>query len=174
MIKLRDKQKKKTRIITRFIEQDTNRGQFLEFKEHFSQLLDNSKDEIHFSRIHNWSLGGDKSVDYGSTSCGYLNGKFVVFRDGRVPLCCIDFDGVNLMGNVMDNHILEIFNSHSFNGARGVHQNGQRNTMDICKTCDLPETNKKGALSVKLTPSGQDISSDVFTAFDNDKIRDSI
>ena len=174
VIRQRNKKKKKTRIIARFIEQDYNRGQFDEFKEYFSQLLNNSKDEIHFSGTHNWALGNGDGFDYGNTSCGYLDGKFVVFRDGQVPLCCIDFDGANMMGSIMNHHILEIFNSDSFNRARIIHKKGLRASMEVCRTCDVPETNRKGVLSRKITPSGREMSSDVFTPFDNEEVRENI
>jgi sulfatase maturation enzyme AslB (radical SAM superfamily) len=172
MIRMRDRMGAKTRLIVRFIEQDLNRGQFEEFKNHYSALLDNERDEIHFSGTHNWSMAGaEKGVDYGNTACGYLFSKFTIFRDGSVPICCIDFNGAHVMGNVMQNHILEIYNSAEYNSARDTHSRGQRGTMHLCDTCDVPETNHKGVLSMKIQPDGKMISNDVFASFDHEETR---
>ena len=170
MIRLRNKLGKRTRIIARLIEQDYNRGQFPEFQKYFSKLLDNTKDEIHCHGIHNWGMGAGVR-DFGTTKCGHIDTKFVIYRDGTVPLCCIDFNGGNVMGNVMNNHILEIFNNHIFSRVRDIHNAGQRNTMKVCETCDVPEANSAGALTLKLTPAGKVISNDAFRAFDNEKAR---
>ena len=78
------------------------------------------------------------------------------------------------MGNVMKQHILEIFNSSAYHSARVVHDRGERHTMHLCDTCDVPETNRAGALSMKITPDGKMISNNAFQAFDNDKAKKSL
>ncbi len=170
VIRLRDELGKKTRIVARLIEQEYNRGQFPHFQEYFSKLLDNDKDEIHRHGVHNWG-NGDSNYDFGNTKCGHIDNKFVVYRDGTVPLCCIDFNGNNVMGNVTQSHILEIFNNAMFRRVRDIHNAGERNTMKVCETCDFPEANGAGAITQKLTPNGKLISNDAFKPFDNEAAR---
>ena len=170
VIRLRDQLGKKTRIVVRLIEQELNRGQFPEFQNYFSNLLDNEKDEIHRHGTHNWGMG-DTDYDFGRTKCGHIDSNFVIYRDGTVPLCCIDFTGDTVMGNVTQNHILEIFNNAIFHRARDIHNSGMRHTMSVCDSCDFPEANSAGAITEKLTPNGKLLSNDAFKPFDNDAAR---
>jgi hypothetical protein len=171
LIRQRNAGCKYVRLIVRLIEQDHNRGQFEEFRNYFSPLLNSELDEIHFSGTHNWSMGGSTVGDYGRTKCGHLFGKFVVHRDGNVPICCIDFNGFHTVGSVMNSHILDIFNSPKFDEYRAIHERGDRHKLEVCNSCDVPETNNEGRLSLKLTADGKKISDNAFIAFDNEKTK---
>jgi MoaA/NifB/PqqE/SkfB family radical SAM enzyme len=170
-IHLRNKMGAKTRIITRFIEQDLNRGEFDAYFDFFFPKLNPDLDEIHYMQEHNWGQGNKIPEEGGALPCGFLDHQFILLRDGSVPLCCVDFNAIHLMGNIRDTHILDIFNSPKWIEYRKIHQRGDRGTLPLCKTCNLPELNEKGSLNYRMTPTGTVISQDAFKPFENEKMR---
>jgi radical SAM protein with 4Fe4S-binding SPASM domain len=170
-ISRRDQTGAPTRIILRHIEHAGNRGEFDSYRAYFSTLLDNDRDEMSRSSVHNFAMGGSSATGLGSTPCGYLDNRVVIFVDGQVPLCCVDYNGRQSMGNIQQQHILEIFNSQKWNQYREIHAQGRRNTIDVCNGCDVPELEAQEKLHVKMTPSGEVYHSRILDSFDYDSER---
>jgi len=55
---------------------------------------------------------------------------------GDVVLCCADFFGDVVMGNVGDMHISEIWRSSNFEKYREAHSAGMARTMPLCSKCN--------------------------------------
>jgi radical SAM protein with 4Fe4S-binding SPASM domain len=62
---------------------------------------------------------------------------FTVLWDGRVSLCCADFDGHQILGDLRTQTIAEIWNSPPYRAARRLHL--ESGGPDICRSCDLPK-----------------------------------
>jgi radical SAM protein with 4Fe4S-binding SPASM domain len=60
-----------------------------------------------------------------------------VLWDGRVSLCCADFDGRNVLGDLNTSTIQEIWNAEPYRNARRQHL--ESGGPDICRSCDLPK-----------------------------------
>ncbi|HVD91108.1 MAG TPA: SPASM domain-containing protein, partial [Vicinamibacterales bacterium] len=56
--------------------------------------------------------------------------------DGRVSLCCADFDGRTILGDVNGASIEEIWNGEPYREARRLHL--ESGGPDVCQSCDLP------------------------------------
>ena len=56
--------------------------------------------------------------------------------DGRVSLCCADFDGRTILGDLNTSTIQEIWNAEPYRAARRQHL--ESGGPDICRSCDLP------------------------------------
>ena len=61
---------------------------------------------------------------------------FTVLWDGRVSLCCADFDGRTILGDLNTSTIKEVWNSEPFRHVRRQHL--ESGGPDICRACDLP------------------------------------
>lgn len=92
-------------------------------------------DKIHVTELHNWAgtLHGRSDVRF---PCYRQWLTFTVLWDGRVALCCADFDGRVVLGDMRTQSIREIWNSEPYRAVRREHllDGGPR----ICRTCDLP------------------------------------
>ena len=93
-------------------------------------------DKVHITDLHNWAgtLNAKSDVQY---PCYRLWLTFTVLWDGRVSLCCADFDGRNVLGDLRTSTIQEIWNSPLYRAARRQHL--QTGGPEICRSCDLPK-----------------------------------
>ena len=92
-------------------------------------------DKIHVTDLHNWggTLNTESDVNY---PCYRPWLTFTVLWDGRVSLCCADFDGTTVLGDLNSQTIAEIWNAEPYRNARREHL--ESGGPDICRACDLP------------------------------------
>lgn len=169
LIEERNRQKSKTRLVLRFIEQEKNQGQFNSYFSFWAPKLNPDIDELHLNREHNWSRGSDGF--YGNSPCGFIFGRYFIIRDGTLVLCPADCNAEHNFGNIMETSLLDIINSPQRETIRRLHRENKRSTLKLCSTCNIPELNKDGVLSNKVTPGGKLFSTDGLTPFDYGKAR---
>ena len=92
-------------------------------------------DKIHVTDLHNWAgtLNTESDVNY---PCYRPWLTFTVLWDGRVSLCCADFDGKTILGNLNTQTIAEIWNAETYRNVRREHL--ESGGPDVCRACDLP------------------------------------
>ena len=56
--------------------------------------------------------------------------------DGRVSLCCADFDGKTILGDLTTQSIADIWNAEPYRAVRREHL--ESGGPDVCRACDLP------------------------------------
>ena len=101
-------------------------------------------------RPHNWV----DSKDYRAVqkdklkTCGRpLNTPLQIQVDGTVNMCCFDFDGKLLLGDLRTQTLEEIFESSMFNKILRYHTSGDyRGSGIICENCDQRNVEKTDAM----------------------------
>jgi sulfatase maturation enzyme AslB (radical SAM superfamily) len=93
-------------------------------------------DKIHVTELHNWAgtLHTQSEVRY---PCYRMWLTFTVLWDGRVSLCCADFDGRHILGDLRTSTIREIWNGDLYRRTRREHL--ESGGPAICRSCDLPK-----------------------------------
>jgi MoaA/NifB/PqqE/SkfB family radical SAM enzyme len=93
-------------------------------------------DKVHITDLHNWAgtLNDKTEVNY---PCYRLWLTFTVLWDGRVSMCCADFDGRHIFGDLRSQTIAEVWNSPVYRAARRQHL--ESGGPGICRSCDLPK-----------------------------------
>jgi MoaA/NifB/PqqE/SkfB family radical SAM enzyme len=93
-------------------------------------------DKIHITDLHNWAgtLNDRTEVQF---PCYRLWLTFTVLWDGRVSMCCADFDGRHIFGDLRSQTIAEVWNSPLYRAARRQHL--ESGGPGICRSCDLPK-----------------------------------
>jgi len=122
--------KRRPKLILSFVRQN-NSADEQAFIEHWRAVAD----KIHVTELHNWAgtLNTESDVNY---PCYRPWLTFTVLWDGRVSLCCADFDGSTILGDLSTSTIQDIWNAEPYRDARRQHlANGG---PDICRSCDLP------------------------------------
>jgi len=122
--------RRRPKLILSFVRQH-NSADEQAFIQHWSGIAD----KIHITELHNWggTLNHESDVNY---PCYRPWLTFTVLWDGRVSLCCADFDGKTVLGDLNAQTIQEIWNSDGYRAVRREHL--ESGGPDVCRACDLP------------------------------------
>ena len=122
--------RRRPKLILSFVRQNNSLDEQA-FIEHWKAIAD----KIHITDLHNWAgtLNRESDVNY---PCYRPWLTFTVLWDGRVSLCCADFDGRTVLGDLNTSTIQEIWNAAPYRQARRQHL--ESGGPDICRSCDLP------------------------------------
>lgn len=122
--------KRRPKLILSFVRQN-NSADEQAFIEHWRTIAD----KIHVTDLHNWAgtLNTESDVNY---PCYRPWLTFTVLWDGRVSLCCADFDGKTILGNLNTQTIAEIWNAEPYRKTRREHL--ESGGPEVCRACDLP------------------------------------
>jgi len=119
------------KLILSFVRQN-NSAEEASFIKEWSQVAD----KIHITDLHNWAgtLNAKSDVQF---PCYRLWLTFTVLWDGRVSMCCADFDGRHVFGDLKSQTIAEVWNLPLYRAARRQHL--ESGGPEICRSCDLPK-----------------------------------
>ena len=83
---------------------------------------------------------------------------FVVGWDGYVVPCCYDFNYKNVIGNINDSPVFEVWNSEKMVFFRNLHAKGLRKDIKLCKSCNSHHEDYYHGISLlsSFNPSGQE------------------
>jgi len=88
--------------------------------------------------LHNWAEGAATKF----RQCHRLWTSITVLWDGRVSLCCLDYEGDIEMGDVNRQSLKEIINGELYQEVRKNHINGL--FLDKCSKCNMAEVKDLG------------------------------
>jgi len=93
-------------------------------------------DKVHVTDLHNWAgtLDARAEITY---PCYRQWLTFTILWDGRVSLCCADFDGRVVLGDLRTSTIREIWESDTYRQVR--REQLESGGPAICRSCDLPK-----------------------------------
>lgn len=83
--------------------------------------------------LHNWAVGEDTS----HYACHRLWSSVTVLWDGRVALCCLDYEGDYVLGDMNEISLKELVNSETYVQIRKNHLEGK--FLAKCASCDMPK-----------------------------------
>ena len=113
-------------------------------------LLDENKDEVlifkkmwgsrhaRIAQYVNW--GGNKHNDIEKETwgekhfCHHLKNMYILW-DGRVCLCCMDYDGKVILGDLNKQTIKEVWDNSKW--IRDKHEQGKFDELELCRDCNL-------------------------------------
>lgn len=123
--------RRRPKLILSFVRQNNSEDERA-FIEHWRAIAD----KIHITDLHNWAgtLHKQSDVNY---PCYRPWLTFTALWDGRVALCCADFDGRQILGDLRTSSIQEIWNSDAYRQVRREHL--ESGGPSICRSCDLPK-----------------------------------
>ena len=116
----------------------------LSTKEEEKEFFDWLK-KIHLSKridieLHNWANGEAKKY----IQCHRLWTSITVLFDGRVSLCCLDYEGEIQLGNLNNQSLKDVAESEIYKQIRINHVNGI--FLDKCSACDMPTIKDFGVM----------------------------
>ena len=116
-------------------ELDENRASVRSFVEKWQGLVD----RVEVWRPHNWVDGRcyRPQAEDRVGSCGRpLSGPIQVQVDGTVNVCCFDYDGAMVVGDLTRQSFAEIFSGAELSRIRELHAAGRADELPLCRVCD--------------------------------------
>tara|TARA_B100000959_G_scaffold282635_1_gene349510 strand:+ start:172 stop:1164 length:993 start_codon:yes stop_codon:yes gene_type:complete len=124
----------------------------------FFDIFSNIADEIYIENLVNlWpeitsnlGLESGHRFDGGDLNkvkvCPQIFKSMQINSDGRVIPCCIDWKGLNIIGDVKKKTLKEIWNGEKLKNLRNKHLEGKRHDFSPCKGCTMNEYSDKDNL----------------------------
>lgn len=104
-----------------------------DYYDHFAPITDN----ISFNPLHDYSKVETKQE--ANFSCQYPWQRISVAYDGSVPMCISDWDGDQILGNIGESSIKEIWHGEAMSELRSIHSAGSRlEKYSACRRCQRP------------------------------------
>jgi len=119
------------KLILSFVRQDNS-----DEERAFIERWGAKADKIHVTDLHNWAGTLDGRADV-SFPCYRQWLTFTVLWDGRVSLCCADFDGREILGDLRTSTIKDVWNAERYVAVRRAQL--EHGGPSICQSCDLPK-----------------------------------
>jgi len=122
----------KPKIFLSFVETKENISEEEQYLKRWGRLVDG----ISISKMHNWA-GGIK-LDFEKAKkdpCRLLWTDMVVSWDGKVPLCCNDYENRVILGDLNSQNISEVWQGEKLKKIRGKHQKSLFNEIKLCANC---------------------------------------
>ena len=140
-------QKKTTKLILTYnIVNDINDGCLESWIEFWKDRVD----LLEVWRPHNWVTGRQYRKVQGKKlpTCGRpFNTPLQIQVDGTINMCCFDFDGKLLLGDLKTQSLEEIFQSTAFMKIAECHNSGDySNSGLICEHCDQRNADKSDVM----------------------------
>lgn len=122
-----------------------------QLKEKFFSTFGPISDEIYVEKLVDlWpeiqtNLGIDSGHRFHNTEvkqtkvCPQIFKAMQINADGRVLPCCADWKNMNIIGDIKNNNLHEIWNGVPVNNLRKLHLKGERFSFSPCKGCKLNE-----------------------------------
>ena len=119
------------KLILSFVRQEDSQAE-----RAFIEKWSRTADKVLVTDLHNWAgtLHDRSGVQF---PCYRPWLTFTVLWDGRVALCCADFDAKVVVGDLRTSAIADVWNSDAFRAVRRAHLD--HGGPDICHGCDLPK-----------------------------------
>lgn len=110
-------------------------------KEHINDLIEELKNKVDLLEVwkpHNWGNWGQYREGHkNKKTCGRpFNGPLQIQVDGTINMCCFDFNGELLLGDLKTQSLQEIFNSKEYKRIKNFHENNIKDEDLLCNECD--------------------------------------
>jgi len=135
----KDMKRGNPRLILQYLPNETNHGKTEEFKALWNALIDTKVgDCLNVSSLHNY--GGGRTYNHLGkrvvSVCYFPWTSMSVLWDGRVVTCCMDSNGVQVVGDLNSQSIQEVWNGPVLSGVRDNFRALAYRKYPVCLSCD--------------------------------------
>ena len=126
---------KKPFVIIYFVAQNDNFQEISKFKSFWKEYCDRVNIGWVDARRTEGLLPEDLKIRKSRDiyPCRSIFQHMLVMSSGKVALCCFDYDGSIVLGDLNEQSINEVWNSDKIKGIRELHLSGQGNKIKLCK-----------------------------------------
>jgi hypothetical protein len=132
-------ERKNPRLILQYLPNDTNHARTADFLALWSSVIDPEVgDCLNVSSLHNY--GGGRAYNHLkpkiASVCYFPWTSMSVLWDGRVVTCCMDSNGVQVLGDLNSQSIEEVWNGPVLSRVRDNFGQLNYSNYPVCLACD--------------------------------------
>ena len=142
-IELKKRLNKRIFITVSIINMDETSGEIVEFKRYWKPRVDRVLDV----KYNTWTgsvtplspplnKGGTGGVRRFNCPCKMLWDQMVILQDGKVALCCLDYDGKVIVGDIQRESIIDVWNGKILNTLRQKQIELKFDVIPTCRACN--------------------------------------
>ncbi|MBD5516693.1 MAG: radical SAM protein [Lachnospiraceae bacterium] len=140
LIQMRNKAKSSMTIRMRMVELEENIGEREEWMRYWKSQV-NENDKVQLMPMHTWSgtvvdEKKERIEYYSDKPCVSVYSSFAINYNGIVQLCDSDVEQKEIVGDIREKSIQEIWQGERFEMIRDWHAHANRNNIEICQGCD--------------------------------------
>jgi radical SAM protein with 4Fe4S-binding SPASM domain len=147
-IDLRQNCSVRTKVVVRFIRQQSNQHEWKEYQAFWKGELDAEYGDAVISYDVQDYDGKVKEYDSKDVLtevevpaiCRLIDERMIVFSRGEIAFCCADSEAEYSQGNVLDGDPMEIYNNEKKQHYRDMIHAGRREELELCKGCTIPRS----------------------------------
>jgi len=131
--------KRNPKIVLQYLPIKTNRMEIQKFFRIFSHLINRRfGDNLRLCTLHNLGGGRDYRVikEKILSICERPWMEMVILWDGKIVSCCIDFNGLQILGDATKSSLREIWNGPALSRMRCQIKNLDYRDFPVCMQCD--------------------------------------
>lgn len=130
---------KRPAVIIQYLPQQSNRANISGFQALFEDFIDRKTgDNINIFSLHNFG-GGRNYRNAGGRPCvicDYPWRTLVILHDGKAVICCLDFNGVQVIGDATRETIFDIWNGPAMRKVKSDFKRLVYDDYPVCQRCD--------------------------------------
>jgi radical SAM protein with 4Fe4S-binding SPASM domain len=137
-IELKNRLNKSIFITVSIINMDETEGEIEEFKRYWKPRINRVLDVQYNTwtgsvENRNNSINNSKRFN---CPCKMLWDQMVILQDGKVALCCLDYDGKVVVGDIKNESIMDIWNGKILNSIRQKQIELKFDEISTCRACN--------------------------------------
>jgi radical SAM protein with 4Fe4S-binding SPASM domain len=133
-VRLRERSHRNTpKVILNFVRTDNN----IQEEKAFVNKWTGEVDKISIDKAHNWGVNDFIPLKNSRLHkpCLRVWNTFTILWNGDVALCCLDYNGQVILGNVEQGGIAHIWHGERLKEIRECHVNADLEGIPICRNC---------------------------------------
>jgi len=119
-----------------------NKGEVLDYLKLWVPIVDAVGFGDYVNPQQKDTKGGERSIidhsQHKGFICAQLYQRLFVHWDGKIGLCCADFDAEMGLGNARDVKIKDVWLGEKMQRIRALHEKGEWYKVPLCTKCDIP------------------------------------
>jgi len=119
-----------------------NKEEVLDYIKLWSPIVDSIGMGVYANPGHKDKKAGSRTVtkpeEHKNFICSQLYQRLFIHWDGKIGLCCTDYDASLGLGNARDVNIKDVWLGQKMKQIRNFHNQGKWEKIPLCRKCDLP------------------------------------
>jgi MoaA/NifB/PqqE/SkfB family radical SAM enzyme len=116
----------------RMIEVPENRHEIQAYRDFWGPKCS----EVLVTQLYQWPWTGQLRDDVVLKPCLKVLDEMFFYSNGNATICCWDVHERAVIGNVLENSVLEIWESYAASCLRAVLNDGRRDLVNLCSRCN--------------------------------------